>query len=111
MATGRIGARLMRKARALVAENWKRIWVLALWLAAMAALFSWKFAQYKREERLFAVMGYCVCTAKGAAETLKLNMALVLLPVCRKTITALRDSRLLAALLPFDDNLNFHKAS
>uniref|UniRef100_A0A0E0ESK7 FAD-binding FR-type domain-containing protein n=1 Tax=Oryza meridionalis TaxID=40149 RepID=A0A0E0ESK7_9ORYZ len=37
-------------------------------------------------------MGYCLPTAKGAAETLKLNMALVLLPVCRNTLTWLRSS-------------------
>jgi len=32
-------------------------------------------------------MGHCVCTAKGAAETLKLNMAIILFPVFRNTIT------------------------
>jgi respiratory burst oxidase len=53
-------------------------------------------------------MGYCVTIAKGAAETLKLNMALILLPVCRNTITWLRNTRA-ARALPFDDNINFHK--
>jgi hypothetical protein len=53
-------------------------------------------------------MGYCLLTAKGAAETLKFNMALILLPVCRNTITWLRSTRL-GPLVPFDDNINFHK--
>ncbi|KAH9605057.1 hypothetical protein KSS87_011910 [Heliosperma pusillum] len=39
---------------------------------------------------VYHVMGACVATAKGAAETLKFNMALILFPVCRKTVTWLR---------------------
>ncbi|KAK1699342.1 hypothetical protein QYE76_016039 [Lolium multiflorum] len=88
-------------------DNWKRLWVLALWIAIMAGLFIWKFIQY-RNRYVFTVMGYCVTIAKGAAETLKLNMALILLPVCRNTITWLRNTRA-ARALPFDDNINFHK--
>ncbi|CAL9165936.1 unnamed protein product [Musa hybrid cultivar] len=88
-------------------ENWKRLWVMALWIGVMAGLFSWKFIQY-RNRYAFQVMGYCITTAKGAAETLKFNMALILLPVCRNTITWLRSTRL-ARALPFDDNINFHK--
>ncbi|VAH09569.1 unnamed protein product [Triticum turgidum subsp. durum] len=88
-------------------DNWKRLWVLALWIGIMAGLFIWKFIQY-RNRYVFSVMGYCVTIAKGAAETLKLNMALILLPVCRNTITWLRNTRA-ARALPFDDNINFHK--
>ncbi|VAH08283.1 unnamed protein product [Triticum turgidum subsp. durum] len=88
-------------------ENWKRIWFLALWGVANIALFIFKFIQY-RNRAVFEVMGYCVCIAKGAAETTKLNMALILLPVCRNTLTALR-STALSAVIPFDDNINFHK--
>ena len=54
------------------------------------------------------VMGYCLLTAKGAAETLKFNMAIILLPVCRNTITWIRSTRL-GYFVPFDDNINFHK--
>ncbi|XP_065858377.1 respiratory burst oxidase homolog protein A [Euphorbia lathyris] len=88
-------------------ENWRRIWVLALWIMIMIALFTWKFFQYK-QKNAFKVMGYCLLTAKGAAETLKLNMAIILLPVCRNTITWLRSTRL-GYFVPFDDNINFHK--
>lgn len=91
-----------------VEDNWKRIWVMALWIAVCAGLFAWKFIQYK-DRAVFDVMGYCVTTAKGAAETTKLNMALILLPVCRNTITWLRSNTKLGAILPFDDNINFHK--
>ncbi|KAF9626661.1 hypothetical protein IFM89_038495 [Coptis chinensis] len=62
-----------------------------------------------RNRKAFEVMGYCLCTAKGAAETLKFNMALILLPVCRNTITWLRKNRSLNSIIPFNDNINFHK--
>ncbi|KAF7817914.1 respiratory burst oxidase-like protein B-like [Senna tora] len=100
--------RLARGVAYFVEDNWKRIWVIALWLSICAALFTWKFLHYKKHAA-FHVMGYCVTTAKGAAETLKFNMALILLPVCRNTITWLRSRTKLGAVLPFDDNINFHK--
>ncbi|KAJ1289814.1 hypothetical protein BS78_02G193600 [Paspalum vaginatum] len=95
------------RVRVAAEENWRRAWVLALWFAAMAALFVWKFVQYRRMAA-FQVMGYCLPTAKGAAETLKLNMAIVLLPVCRNTLTWLRSSWA-RFFVPFDDSITFHK--
>ncbi|KAF6168750.1 hypothetical protein GIB67_013132 [Kingdonia uniflora] len=89
-------------------DNWERLWVVALWLGILSGLFTYKFIQYKNKAA-FDVMGYCVCAAKGAAETLKFNMALILLPVCRNTITWLRNKTKLGVVVPFDDNLNFHK--
>ncbi|KAJ4766103.1 respiratory burst oxidase-like protein [Rhynchospora pubera] len=91
-----------------IEDNWKRVWVMAAWLSICIALFTWKFIQY-RNRAVFHVMGYCVCVAKGGAETLKFNMALILLPVCRNTITWIRNKTRLGHVLPFDDNLNFHK--
>lgn len=91
-----------------VEDNWKRIWVILLWLSICIGLFIWKFFQYKNRY-VFHVMGYCVTTAKGAAETLKFNMALILFPVCRNTITWLRSKTKLGMAVPFDDNINFHK--
>ncbi|KAL6655520.1 hypothetical protein ACP70R_006346 [Stipagrostis hirtigluma subsp. patula] len=99
--------RAAARVRVAAEENWRRAWVVALWVAAMAALFVWKFVQYRRTAA-FQVMGYCLPTAKGAAETLKLNMALVLLPVCRNTLTWLRSSWA-RFFVPFDDNITFHK--
>lgn len=99
--------RFISKASDFVQENWKRIWLLSLWIAVNLVLFVWKFNQYKKS-KAFHIMGYCVCIAKGAAETLKLNMALILIPVCRNTLTWLR-STILSSIIPFDDNINFHK--
>lgn len=88
-------------------ENRKRIWILLLWFSANMLLFGWKFIQY-RNKPAFEVMGYCVCVAKGAAEALNLNMAIILLPICRNIITQLR-STFISSVVPFDDNINFHK--
>ncbi|TVU24687.1 hypothetical protein EJB05_27139 [Eragrostis curvula] len=100
--------RWYRKAQYFLEDNWQRVWVLLLWLSICAGLFTWKFIQYRRRA-VFHVMGYCVCVAKGGAETLKFNMALILLPVCRNTITWFRNHTALGRAVPFDDNLNFHK--
>ncbi|GAV70958.1 Ferric_reduct domain-containing protein/FAD_binding_8 domain-containing protein/NAD_binding_6 domain-containing protein/NADPH_Ox domain-containing protein [Cephalotus follicularis] len=91
----------------LILENWQRAWILVMWVMAIALLFSWKFDQY-RNMAAFHVMGNCLAVAKGAAETLKFNMALILLPVCRNTLTWLRSTRA-RSFVPFDDNINFHK--
>ncbi|VFQ92509.1 unnamed protein product [Cuscuta campestris] len=93
--------------KCLVLENWQRGWILLLWLIAMVGLFTWKFQQY-RQKAAFQIMGYCLPTAKGAAETLKFNMALILLPVCRNILTWLRSTKA-RLFIPFDDNINFHK--
>ncbi|KAB1215407.1 hypothetical protein CJ030_MR4G025303 [Morella rubra] len=90
-----------------IQENWRRIWVLTLWIMIMIGLFTWKFIEYKNKNG-FKVMRYCLPTAKGAAETLKFNMALILMPVCRNTITWLRSTKM-GYFIPFDDNINFHK--
>ncbi|XP_006663498.2 respiratory burst oxidase homolog protein B [Oryza brachyantha] len=100
--------RWYRRASYFLEDNWRRVWVLLLWLAVCAGLFSYKFVQYRRRA-VFDVMGYCVCVAKGGAETLKFNMALILLPVCRNTVTWIRNRAAVARVVPFDDNLNFHK--
>ncbi|KAM3374105.1 putative respiratory burst oxidase protein H [Capsicum galapagoense] len=100
-------SKFLYKTSEKVQENWKRIWVLTLWLCINMILFTWKFQQFKRKSA-FQVMGYCVCIAKGAGETLKFNMALVLFPVCRRTLTKLRET-FLGSIFPFDDNINFHK--
>jgi respiratory burst oxidase len=100
--------RCYRGFKYFIEDNWQRAWVLTLWIGVMAGLFSYKYMEY-RKKTAYEVMGHCVCMAKGAAETLKLNMALILLPVCRNTITWLRNRTKLGLAVPFDDNLNFHK--
>ncbi|XP_047164877.1 respiratory burst oxidase homolog protein E isoform X1 [Vigna umbellata] len=99
--------RFRRTVQCLALEYWRRGWILLLWLVTIGSLFGWKFYQY-RNRSTFQVMSYCIPVAKGAAETLKFNMALVLLPVCRNTLTWLRSTGA-RKFVPFDDNINFHK--
>ncbi|XP_043705777.1 respiratory burst oxidase homolog protein A-like [Telopea speciosissima] len=87
---------------------WRRAWIIGLWLSICITLFTWKFIQYQHR-KAFQCTGYCLSTAKGAAETLKFNMALILLPVCRNTVTWLRMNRWINSVVPFNDNINFHK--
>ncbi|RRT77815.1 hypothetical protein B296_00021077 [Ensete ventricosum] len=96
--TSSSGGLTMSRIDLFLRTHWRRAWVVLLWLAACMALFAWKFVQY-RHRLAFEVMGYCLCTAKGAAETLKLNMALVLLPVCRNTMTWLRRSGIVIGII------------
>ncbi|KAF3453946.1 hypothetical protein FNV43_RR04387 [Rhamnella rubrinervis] len=63
----------------LIHEDWKKIWVIVLWLYINFCIFNWKYRQYKKTGA-YHIMGECLCFAKGAAETLKLNMALILFP-------------------------------
>ncbi|PKI52023.1 hypothetical protein CRG98_027675, partial [Punica granatum] len=100
-------SRFLEEIHEFIHENWKRIWVLSLWIIVNLVLFIWKFQQYEKMGA-FKIMGYCVCFAKGAAETLKFNMALILFPVCRRTLTKLRSTKI-SVVIPFDDNINFHK--
>ncbi|XP_065872086.1 respiratory burst oxidase homolog protein C-like [Euphorbia lathyris] len=100
--------RWYRHLKYFILDNWQRVWVMALWIGIMAGLFAYKYVQY-RNKAAFQVMKACVCIAKGGAEILKFNMALILLPVCRNTITWLRNKTKLGVVVPFDDNLNFHK--
>ncbi|KAI3991889.1 hypothetical protein MKX01_012834 [Papaver californicum] len=99
---------VLNRIKHFLLDNWQRIWVFALWIGIMIGLFTYKFVQY-RNKAVYDIMGYCVCTAKGSAETLKFNMALILLPVCRNTITWLRNKTKLGAFVPFDNSITFHK--
>ncbi|GMI94670.1 Respiratory burst oxidase homolog H [Hibiscus trionum] len=87
-------------------DNWRRIWIVILFVTINLILFFWKYVEFIGSP-MYQITGYCVCVAKGSAEAIKLNMALVLLPVCRGTLTQLRSS-FLNKIIPFDDNINFH---
>lgn len=101
--------KIRKTLQCLALEYWRRGWILLLWLIIIASLFTWKIYQYKNRST-FQVMSYCLPVAKGAAETLKFNMALILLPVCRNTLTWLRSTKV-RKIVPFDDNINFHKVN
>lgn len=99
--------RWFQKIKLFCLNVWQRFWILLLWLGIVLGLFAYKFVQY-RNKSVYGVMGNCVCVAKGAAETLKFNMALVLLPVCRNNINWFRNKTKLNRIVPSDNTLDFH---
>eukprot|EP00193_Tetraselmis_chui_P020864 CAMPEP_0177792210 /NCGR_PEP_ID=MMETSP0491_2-20121128/24403_1 /TAXON_ID=63592 /ORGANISM="Tetraselmis chuii, Strain PLY429" /LENGTH=917 /DNA_ID=CAMNT_0019314609 /DNA_START=34 /DNA_END=2788 /DNA_ORIENTATION=+ len=59
-------------------------------------------------EDLRALFGYGLMIAKGSAGSTKVAFAIIIFPVCRNTMTALRET-FLRKLLPFDDAIAWHK--
>jgi respiratory burst oxidase len=93
--SGEVIKQALRGAHYFLEDNWKRVWVMVLWIAICTGLFTWKFLQYRRRA-VFDVMGYCVCVAKGGAEMLKFNMALILMDPKPQSLRAVRRQHQLA---------------
>ncbi|XP_057781692.1 putative respiratory burst oxidase homolog protein H [Salvia miltiorrhiza] len=100
-------SRFLSKSKETFMDNWKKIWVIMLWQGTNISIFTMKLNEFQHRAA-FQVLGYCLCFAKAAAETVKFNMALILVPVCRRTLTRLRET-FLGRVIPFDENINFHK--
>ncbi|XP_022109877.1 NADPH oxidase 5-like [Acanthaster planci] len=52
---------------------------------------------------------WCFLIARGCGQALNFNCAIIVLMMLRKTLSFLRSSTLLMQILPFDDNIMFHK--
>jgi NADPH oxidase len=66
----------------------------SLWTASDITLFR-------------GVLGHGLPIARGAANVINLNCAIILFTVCRNTISGLR-STFLGRIIPFDKNITFH---
>lgn len=99
---------LVRETLEVIKQNRKQIWFSTLWLAINVSLFIWKFNEYKEKKPFdYELINYCTGIAKGAAETLKFNMGLILFLACRRSLTTLK-STFLSSIFPFDDHIFFH---
>lgn len=92
--------------------NWKSqkvayIWTM-LYLMANIFAYSYKATLYSRRDDATAVFGQCVIVARGSAQCLNLNCALILLPVCRHFMTGLRHYPSIKFYFPFDAILSYH---
>mmetsp|Transcript_12324 Transcript_12324/g.49414 ORF Transcript_12324/g.49414 Transcript_12324/m.49414 type:complete len:539 (-) Transcript_12324:37-1653(-) len=74
-----------------------------IWLFANLALFLEHFIYY-----YFQGMNLYVMIARGFGQMLNFNCALILIPVLRNVITALRQT-FLYKFVPFDSNIMFHR--
>jgi respiratory burst oxidase len=91
--------------------HWKNrktaiVWFVIYFLGNAFA-FIYKAIKYSNQEEAQAVFGNCITVARGAAQCLNLNAALVLLLVCRHFLTRLRATKL-RWIFPFDASLEAH---
>jgi hypothetical protein len=85
-----------------------RIWS-SLYFLANIAVFSCKAYAYVNRPEATNVFGNCVVVARGSAQCLNLNCALILLPVCRQVLTRFRGAnKYMRYIFPFDSALNYH---
>ncbi|KAF8357420.1 bli-3 [Pristionchus pacificus] len=99
------------KLQALIETYRQHIVILFLFTAANILAFLDRFWHYRYETEhrdLRRVMGVGIAITRGAAAALSLDMALVLLTVCRNVITKLRETPI-GEYIPFDAAIAFHK--
>jgi hypothetical protein len=76
-------------------NEFSRLAFTAVYLMANAAVFTYYFLMYFRSDNyatMYALLGDSLPIARGSAGALYLNGLLILLPVCRNTVTLLRSS-------------------
>ncbi|KAL3120520.1 hypothetical protein niasHT_009345 [Heterodera trifolii] len=89
----------------------QHIVVLFLFFAGNALVFLERFWYYRYENEhrdLRRVMGVGIAITRGAAAALSVDLALILLTVCRNLLTMLRET-FVGEYLPLDSAITFHK--
>ncbi|CAG8532358.1 22562_t:CDS:2 [Dentiscutata erythropus] len=83
-----------------------------VWIFLHALVFVMAFLNYFFSDDLVTarqVFGITFTLARSAALVLHVDAAMILFPVCRNLISVLRSTPL-GGIIPFDENLEFHKA-
>ncbi|CAB9515739.1 oxidase homolog protein [Seminavis robusta] len=92
--------------------RWKSQKLEYLWfivyMCANIIAFTYKASVYSNRDDALAVFGTCIIVARGSANCLNLNCALILLPLCRHALTRLRHVPNLSFYFPFDAVLEYH---
>ncbi|GAA5961016.1 hypothetical protein JCM21900_002275 [Sporobolomyces salmonicolor] len=84
----------------------------AVWVLVHAMIFTFGFLNYRFKDNLTqarATYGITYVIARAAALVLHVDVAFVLLPVCRGLVSVLRRGPL-SSIVPFEKNVAFHKA-
>ncbi|XP_064627803.1 NADPH oxidase 4-like [Lineus longissimus] len=79
--------------RTWLANNGAKHIVMLIWTGLNAVLFWHTYTHYKYEPSYFylhQMLGAGLCISRGTASVLNLNCCLLLLPMCRATMTAIR---------------------
>ena len=100
--------------RRRLATHWRNSKVAIVWLVlyimANLAAFFFKVLQYANNRPdARAVFGCYIMIARGAANCLNLNCALILLPMCRHTLTKVRGFQRIRYLFPLDSMTAIHR--
>lgn len=96
--------------RWMVNEGARRIFV-AMFILLHLMVFTFGFLTYYIRDNLSSarqLLGITYPIARAAALVLHLDVALILLPVCRTLVSLARNTPL-GAIIPFDKNITFHK--
>ena len=92
--------------------SWRNNKVNILWFviyaAATASAFAIKADNYAKHDRAQAVFGSCIVVARGSAQCLNLNCALILIPMARHAMTRIRLLPKIRHLFPFDSIVGIH---
>ena len=89
----------------------KFIWG-TLWIAANIGVFMWAFTDERDKPNnlhMKRMLGWSFLAARSGARTLNLNLAVILLPVCRNLITLVRRIPGIEKMIPFEKNIKFHR--
>ncbi|CAG8551451.1 2378_t:CDS:2, partial [Dentiscutata heterogama] len=83
-----------------------------VWIFLHALVFAMAFLNYFFSDNLNTarqLFGITFTMARSAALVLHVDAAMILFPVCRNLISVLRSTPL-GGIIPFDENIEFHKA-
>ncbi|OCH90477.1 NADPH oxidase [Obba rivulosa] len=96
----------------MINEGSRRIFFF-VWVALHVMVFAMGFMNYQLKDNLVTArhnFGITYPIARSAALVLHVDVAFILLPVCRNFISILRRTPL-NDVIPFDKNITFHKAT
>ncbi|KAJ3012277.1 hypothetical protein HKX48_006355 [Thoreauomyces humboldtii] len=83
------------------------------WGSLHIAVFIYGFFKQRNNPTLALLnsLGYSVATSRGAGLCLAMDCCLILLPMCRNLIRYARAWRVVNQVVPFDQNIFFHKCA
>lgn len=89
----------------------KRLAFWIFWFGSHIGLFMYGFFKQKDDPELnnLNVLGLSVWMSRGAGLALAYDGAIILLPMCRNLIKYLRGMSFINRIIPFDENIWFHR--
>ncbi|KAL7753528.1 hypothetical protein RI367_001303 [Sorochytrium milnesiophthora] len=92
----------------LALEGLKLFWVL-MFIAACSGMFLYNFLLYANDRKVFAIFGYSLAVAKGAASLVNFTIMFQFVLVCRGLLTYARNVKVIERYLPIDKNIVWHR--